>query len=57
MSLEEQQRQKLLQCLNKLSLKSGFDSFEKFRTYKENKMCFTGYKAVYPPLQIIFNRR
>lgn len=53
MSLSEQQRQKLLTCLIKLSLKSGFDSFEKFRKYKENKMCFMGYKPVYPDVQII----
>lgn len=53
MSLSDLQRQKLLDCLNKLSLKSGFDSFEKFRKYKENKMCFTGYKAVFPDIQVI----
>ncbi len=53
MSLSDEQRQKLLNCLNRLSLKSGFDSFEKFRKYTENKMCFTGYKAVYPVVQII----
>ena len=55
MSLSDIQRQRLLACLNKLSLKSGFDSFEKFRKYKENKMCFTGYKAVYPDVQVISN--
>ena len=55
MSLSDIQRQRLLTCLNKLSLKSGFDSFEKFRKYKENKMCFTGYKAVYPDVQVISN--
>ncbi len=55
MSLADIQRQRLLTCLNKLSLKSGFDSFEKFRKYKENKMCFTGYKAVYPDVQVISN--
>lgn len=53
MSLSDLQRQKLLDCLNKLSLKSGFDSFEKFRKYKENKMCFTDYKAVFPDIQVI----
>lgn len=53
MSLSETQRQKLLDCLNKLSLKSGFDSFEKFRIYKENKMCFETYRAVYPEVQVI----
>jgi len=55
MSLSDVQRQRLLLCLNKLSLKSGFDSFENFRKYKENKMCFTGYKAVYPDVQVISN--
>tara|TARA_B100000212_G_scaffold338460_2_gene315045 strand:- start:29266 stop:31473 length:2208 start_codon:yes stop_codon:yes gene_type:complete len=55
MSLSDIQRQRLLTCLNKLSLKSGFDSFEKFRKYKENKICFTGYKAVYPDVQVISN--
>lgn len=49
----EDQRSKLLSCLIKISLRSGFDSFEKFRKYKENKMCFTGYKAVYPEVQVI----
>jgi DNA ligase 1 len=49
----EEQRKSLLSCLIKISLKSGFDSFEKFRKYKEKKMCFTGYKAVYPDEQII----
>ena len=53
MSLSDFQRQKLLECLNKLSLKSGFDSFEKFRKYSENKMCFTGYKPVFPDIQVI----
>lgn len=45
-------RQKLLECLNKLSLKSGFDSLEKFVKYKE-KNCFKEYIPVYPELQII----
>ena len=36
-----------------LSLKSGFDSFEKFRLYKERLMCSRGYEAVYPEVQII----
>lgn len=53
MSLSDFQRQKLLECLNKLSLKSGFDSFEKFRKYSENKTCFTGYKPVFPDIQVI----
>ena len=52
MSLIDLQRQKLLKCLNMISLKAGFDSFEEFRLYKE-KSCFTDYKAVYPEFQII----
>ena len=53
MSLSDLHRQKILYCLNKLYLKSGFDSFEKFRKYNENKMCFTGYKPVFPDIQVI----
>jgi len=34
-------------------MQSGFDSFENFRKYKENKTCFTGYRPVYPEVQII----
>ncbi len=51
MSLNDLQRQKLLDCLNKIALKSGFNSFEKFRKYKET--CFENYKAVFPEVQII----
>lgn len=51
--IAEDQRIKLLSCLTKISLRSGFESFEKFRNYKENKTCFTGYRAVYPEVQII----
>ena len=54
MSLNELQRQKLLVCLNKIALRSGFDSFENFRKYKEkSKMCFQGYQAVFPEVQVI----
>lgn len=54
MSLSDLQRQKLLMCLNKIALRSGFDSFENFRKYKEKaKMCFQGYQAVFPEVQII----
>ena len=53
MSLSDSQRQKLLKCLNMISMQSGFDSFENFRKYKENKTSFTGYKAVYPEVQVI----
>lgn len=53
MSLNDLQRQKILKCLNMISMQSGFDSFENFRKYKENKSCFTGYKPVYPEVQII----
>ncbi len=52
MSLSEKQRQELLQCLNKLSLKSGFDSIENFVNYKE-KMCSDKYSAVYPEIQVL----
>lgn len=45
-------KQKLLDCLNKLSLRSGFDSLEKFVRYKE-RMCFEDYRPVYPEVQII----
>tara|TARA_B100001758_G_scaffold53652_1_gene44024 strand:- start:1028 stop:3178 length:2151 start_codon:yes stop_codon:yes gene_type:complete len=34
-------------------MQSGFNSFENFRKYKENNTCFTGYKAVYPEVQVI----
>jgi len=55
MSIEftDDQRSRLMSCIIKISLRSGFDSFEKFRKYKENKKCFTGYIAVYPEVQII----
>lgn len=53
MSLNDLQRQKILKCLNMISMQSGFDSFENFRKYKENKTCFTGYRPVYPEVQII----
>ena len=49
----EEQRRKLLECLNKLSLKSGFDSFETFRKYREQFRCSSGYTAVYPEIQVI----
>tara|TARA_B100000035_G_scaffold315470_1_gene336659 strand:- start:5309 stop:7516 length:2208 start_codon:yes stop_codon:yes gene_type:complete len=53
MSINEDFRQKLMECLDKLSLKSGFDSFEEFRKYKENNRCFEDYKPVYPEIQVI----
>ena len=49
----EEQRRKLLECLNKLSLKSGFESFETFRKYREQFQCSTGYIPVYPEVQVI----
>ena len=48
----DERRAKLQDCLIKLSLKLGFDSFEQFRLYKE-KSCFEDYMAVYPENQII----
>tara|TARA_Y100001958_G_C21245957_1_gene576034 strand:- start:758 stop:2968 length:2211 start_codon:yes stop_codon:yes gene_type:complete len=54
MSTEETRKEKLKKCLIMLSLKSGFDSFESFRRYKErNKKCFEDYKPVFPETQII----
>ena len=54
MSLNDLQRQKLLNCLNMISMRSGFDSFENFRKYKEKaKICFQGYQAVFPEVQVI----
>lgn len=54
MSLNDLQRQKLLICINKIALRSGFDSFENFRKYKEKaKICFQGYQPVFPEVQII----
>ena len=53
MSTLDIKKNKLLECLNLLSLKSGFESLEKFRTYKESINCFSGYKAVYPDEQKI----
>jgi len=49
----DEQRSKLLACINKIFLRSGFDSFERFRLYKENKSCFIDYKPVYPEIQVI----
>jgi len=45
-------KEKLLDCLRKLSLRSGFDSLENFVKYKE-RMCSKEYTAVYPEIQII----
>lgn len=45
-------KRKLLECLNKISLRSGFESLENFVSYKE-RMCFENYRAVYPEVQII----
>jgi len=53
MSIDDLRKEKLMNCLIKLALKSGFDSFENFRTYKEATMCSLEYKAVYPEFQII----
>jgi DNA ligase-1 len=46
-------KDKLEKCLINLALSSGFDSFIKFKNYKENTDCFSGYKAVYPKIQNI----
>jgi DNA ligase 1 len=48
---EDTRRQKLLACLNKIALRSGFDSFEQFRMYKES--CFDDYRAVFPDVQVL----
>lgn len=48
---EDTRRQKLLACLNKIALRSGFDSFEHFRMYKES--CFDDYRAVFPEVQVL----
>jgi DNA ligase 1 len=53
MSSDDIIREKLEKCLIWLALKSGFDSFENFRLYKESTMCSTTYKAVYPSIQIL----
>jgi DNA ligase-1 len=47
------QKSALEKCLINLALNSGFDSFVKFKNYKENTECFSGYKAVYPKIQDI----
>ena len=49
----DDKKQKLMECLVKLSLRSGFNSFENFVKYKEKRMCSTEYKAVYPEIQVI----
>jgi DNA ligase-1 len=51
--LSSVQRSTLEKCLINLALNSGFDSFLKFKNYKENTKCFSGYKAVYPKFQDI----
>jgi len=53
MSTDDTRKEKLRLCLIRLALKSGFDSFENFRIYKENISCSSGYRAVYPEFQII----
>ena len=53
MSIDDSRKEKLMNCLIRLALKSGFDSFENFRIYKEATMCSREYKAVYPEFQII----
>lgn len=47
------QVEKLKECLVKLALKSGFDSFNDFVKYKEKNVCNGQYIAVYPDIQII----
>ena len=50
--MSDPRKEKLLECLRKLSLRSGFDSLENFVKYKE-RMCSDEYNAVYPEIQII----
>ena len=50
--MTDPRKEKLLYCLRKLSLRSGFDSLENFVKYKE-RMCSKEYTAVYPEIQII----
>ena len=50
--MTDPRKEKLLDCLRKLSLRSGFDSLENFVKYKE-RMCSEEYTAVYPEIQII----
>lgn len=50
--MTDSRKEKLLDCLRKLSLRSGFDSLENFVKYKE-RMCSKEYTAVYPEIQII----
>lgn len=50
--MSDPRKEKLLDCLIKLSLRSGFDSLEKFVKYKEI-MYSKQYNAVYPEIQII----
>lgn len=47
------QVEKLKECLIKLALRSGFDSFEDFVKYKEKNVCNGIYEAVYPEIQVI----
>ena len=42
-------KSELLACINKISMRTGFDSFKKIRLHKE----VSCYKAVYPEFQII----
>mgnify|MGYP001286262719 FL=1 len=53
MPFSQEQRDKLITCLNNLSLRYGFDSFENFKKYRENRMCSDGYIPVYPEYQIL----
>ena len=53
MPFSQEQRDKLITCLNNLSLRYGFDSFENFKKYRENIMCSDGYIPVYPEYQIL----
>lgn len=47
-------KKELLQkCLIKLALKSGFDSFNDFRKFKENECNDKDYVAVFPDIQVI----
>jgi DNA ligase-1 len=50
--MTELRKEKILDCLRKLSLRSGFVSLENFVKYKE-RMCSEEYAAVYPEIQII----
>ncbi len=51
--ITQEQIRKLEECLTAVAVKSGFDSFEQFRKYKEQNSCSDNYKSVYPERPII----